>query len=96
MSRFKAAEEQDPGNLANRPVLFWERIKFDESEKRMAVDFCSGLSRAQRTAKWSIGVAERWIGWRMPNGEVIELCAAILVFALDCWQSRWPVTVCQQ
>jgi len=48
---------------ATPPLLFWTKLKADDSEQRLALDVCNGvLHRDQRIAKWEICVQERSLG----------------------------------
>ena len=43
--------------------LYWDTLKCDESEKKLAIDAMEGLSRDQRISKYPILTQQRTVGW---------------------------------
>ena len=54
-----------------------DKCKFDESDKKLGIDFASGMEKSQRVAKWNIGAAERWVGWMHADGRTFEMRPAV-------------------
>ena len=61
-----------------------DKCKFDESDKKLGIDFASGMEKAQRVAKWNIGASERWVGWMHPDGRIFEMCPPAFAWCLGC------------
>ena len=54
-----------------------DKCKFDESDKKLGIDFASAMEKAQRVAKWNIGAVERRVGWMHADGRTFEMCPAV-------------------
>ena len=51
----------------------WEKLKFDESDKRLSLDVMTFLDKHQRIATWHICVQQRVVGFITAAGEFFEI-----------------------
>ena len=73
-----------------------DKCKFDESDKKLGIDFNSWMEKAQRVAKWNIGVSERWGGVDAPRRQNLRNVptGVCLVFRVPASDFRCPLQVC--
>ena len=54
------------------PLLFWDRLKMDETEQKLTIVCESKLLRDQQRTSWSVLVQKRVVGWLTRDGEVVD------------------------
>ena len=54
------------------PLLFWDRLKMDETEQKLTIVCESKLLRDQQRTSWSVLVRKRVVGWLARDGDVVD------------------------